>query len=120
MSDRTEQQIADDYLKYAGTCKEYVDALCAERPELIPVRGYYYDAYHGQREHWWAKTPDGEIVDPTAAQFTSNGNGIYEEFNGMVECAECGKEMAEEDAGYHGNYAFCSTSCLCRFVGVTP
>lgn len=73
----------------------------------------------GEQAHWWTKDPQGKIIDPTAAQFPSLGMGIYEEFNGVVECAQCGKEMKEEDVGYaDGNYAFCGSECFGRFVGV--
>lgn len=61
---------------------------------------------------------NGEIHDPTKDQFPSKGTGEYEEFNGIVECAQCGKEMAEEDAQFAGNYAVCSARCYGALVGV--
>ena len=44
----------------------------------------------------------------------------YEEFNGMCECAECGKEFEEgtPESRYESRYAFCSGACLMRFVGI--
>ena len=50
--------------------------------------------------------------------FQSQGIGEYEEYNGLVECAECGKVMREVDADIEGNYAFCSYRCHMRFVGL--
>lgn len=100
-----------------GKCKEYVDKLCLENPELIKVRGYYYD-YGSIEQHWWVKDKEGNIIDPTKLQFLSEGNGVYEEFDGTVECSECSKEMKEEDAIISGKYAFCSTKCNLRFVGL--
>jgi hypothetical protein len=107
-----------DYLKYRGKCKEMSEALVKADPSLTLVRGHYWCPYWGQQAHWWTKDTDGKIVDPTALQFPSKGSGDYVEFDGTVECSECGKEMKEEDASFHGNYAFCSYRCNGKFVGV--
>lgn len=107
-----------DYEKYRGKCKEMAEAAVAADPSLTLVRGHYYCFVWGEQPHWWAKRPDGTIVDPTKDQFPSKGRGEYVEFNGMVTCSECGKEMKEEDASYESNYCFCSTLCHGRFVGV--
>ena len=45
-------------------------------------------------------------------------SGTYTEFNGQVTCAECGKQLPEEEASFESNYAFCSSRCFGRFVGV--
>jgi hypothetical protein len=107
-----------DYMTYRGKCKEYVDAAVAKDPTLTAVRGYYYDVSWGRQAHWWCTRQDGTIFDPTAKQFPSKGSGVYEEFDGTVLCSECGKKMTEEEASFHGNYAFCSTACNLRFVGL--
>jgi hypothetical protein len=107
-----------DYTNYRGKCKEFVDEAIKRDPSLIAVRGYYYDAFEGKRAHWWCKRLDGSIFDPTAKQFTTKGKGLYEEFDGTVECSECGKKMTEEEADFEGNYAFCSTACHMKFVGL--
>jgi len=109
-----------DYLAYRGKCKEFVEGAILKDPSLIAVRGYYYDPQWGRQAHWWCKRKDETIYDPSAKQFPSNGNGVYEEFDGKVECAECGKEIIETDAIIDGNghYAFCSTACNMRFVGL--
>jgi hypothetical protein len=108
----------DDYAKYRGKCKEMSEALVAADPSLTLVRGHYYDAAWGEQPHWWCKKPDGTIVDPTKDQFPSKGNGDYVEFDGTVECANCGKQMTEDEAEFESNYAFCSYECHGRFVGV--
>jgi hypothetical protein len=108
-----------DYLKYRGKCKEFSEQACLLDPTLTLVRGHYYCPFWNTEEpHWWTKTQDGKIYDPTARQFPSNGNGIYTEFNGMVSCSQCGKEMKEEEASYDSNYVFCSTRCHMWFVGL--
>lgn len=108
----------DDYLKYRGKCKEMSEALIAADPTLTLVRGHYYCPFWGEQPHWWTVTQDGTINDPTKDQFPSKGDGVYTPFNGLVHCANCGKEMKEEEASFESNYAFCSDSCHMRFVGL--
>jgi hypothetical protein len=108
----------NDYIKYRGKCKEYCEELISKDQSLTLVRGYYYDISWGEQQHWWCKKTDGTIVDPTKDQFPSKGNGEYVEFDGNVTCAECGKEIPEEEADIDGRYAFCSYTCHSRFVGI--
>lgn len=119
---RSEEQIMEDYKKFRGKCKEYVDALIAEDPTLTAVRGHYVcPVWLSVEPHWWAvNEKDGTIVDPTCAQFPSNGNGAYIPFDGICDCAECGVQFEEGAVGsqYESNYAFCSTKCAMRFVGL--
>lgn len=107
--------MTSNYSIFRGKCKEACEALHAVLPELRMVRGYY----DGQ-PHWWLKTPEGNIVDPTALQFTiANIPDLYEEFDGYVACAECGEPTKESEAVIDGNYACCSTRCMMRLVGLT-
>ncbi len=113
------RDISADYRQYRGKCKELVDAACAADTTLTAVRGHYFcPLWNSNEQHWWCVQKDGTIYDPSKAQFPSNGNGIYTPFDGFVECSECGKVVLEEDAGFHGRYAFCSTACNMRFVGL--
>ena len=113
------QTVQTDYMKYRGKCKQMSEALIKDDPTLTLVRGHYFcPIWNTNEPHWWCKKEDGTIVDPTARQFSSKGHGIYEEFDGNVECAQCGKVVAEKDASFMSNYAFCSTSCNMRFVGL--
>lgn len=108
-----------DYMTYRGKCKEMSEAAAAADQTLTVVRGHYYcPIWNTDEPHWWCVKPDGQIVDPTAKQFPSAGLGVYTPFDGVVECDECGKEMSEEEAQHHGRYAFCSTQCAMRFVGL--
>jgi len=107
-----------DYLKYRGKCKELSEAEIAKDPTLRLVRGTYWCPMWGNQDHWWCEKPDGTIVDPSARQFPSKGMGEYREFNGICVCAQCEKEVKEEDATFESRYAFCSTSCKMRFVGL--
>jgi hypothetical protein len=109
---------ASDYAKYRGKCREMSEELCRQDPTLTLVRGHYHCPAWGEQPHWWCVRPDGTVVDPTARQFPSKGAGEYVPFDGIVSCAECGKEMKEEEADIDGNYAFCSYRCHGIFVGV--
>jgi hypothetical protein len=59
-----------------GMCFVISTAMVKEFPELKRVRGHYVDLMFGTYEHWWCKTPDGEIVDPTVSQFTPDGQYV--------------------------------------------
>lgn len=115
---RTAEQIHTDYIQYRGKCRELSESAVAHDPTLTLVRGHYICPLWGNQPHWWTVKPDGTIFDPSSKQFPSDGVGEYEPFNGIVECAECGKELQEEDARFESNYAFCSTKCHMRFVGL--
>lgn len=107
------------YKQFRGKCKELSEQLVAQDPTLKLVRGHYYCHAFGKQPHWWCERKDGTIVDPSARQFPSNGYGVYEPFNGIVECANCGKGMSEDEIrSAESNYVFCSTSCHMRFVGL--
>jgi hypothetical protein len=109
-----------DYERFRGKCKELSEAAVAKDPKLRLVRGHYHCPMWGPQAHWWTEWPDGTVYDPTKDQFPSKGIGEYEEFDGLVCCAECGLKVAEADAyfGGNGHYAFCSGDCYGRFVGV--
>ena len=109
-----------DYMKYRGKCKEMSEALVKADPSLRLVRGHYYCHAWGEQPHWWCEDKDGNIVDPTKDQFPSKGHGAYVEFDGNMNCDECGKDMVEKDAIImgNGNYAVCSNRCAMRLVGL--
>lgn len=110
---------ATDYRKFRGKCKEMSEAACAEDPTLTLVRGHYFcPLWNTDEAHWWCVRQDGSIVDPTKDQFPSRGAGIYTPFNGLVPCSECGTATSESEALFDSNYAFCSTRCNMRFVGL--
>lgn len=116
---RTLEQIAEGYSLYRGKCLEFVEEICRLDPTLTIKRGHYFCFAWGSNEpHWWAVKPDGTIVDPTKAQFPCNGNGVYEEFDGICSCEECGKEFEELDGVSMGNYMVCSSLCARRLVGL--
>lgn len=108
----------DGYDKYRGKCKEYVEQAVSNDPSLTAVRGHYLCPFWGMQPHWWCVRQDGTIFDPTVEQFPEPHIGEYIPFDGNVECAQCGKQMLEKHASFHGNYAFCSTACNMRFVGL--
>jgi hypothetical protein len=107
-----------DYMKYRGKCKELSEAAIEANPSLRLARGYYHcPVWRSRESHWWTVDPDGKIHDPTKDQFPSKGIGLYEEFDGKIECSECCKEIDESEAHFVSNYTFCSGTCYARFVG---
>lgn len=93
-------------------------AAVAADPTLRLVRGFYDCPYWGREQHWWTVRPDGSIHDPTAAQFPSEGAGVYTEFDGFVECETCGKRLPEEEAEIDGRHAWCSGRCHAIGLGL--
>lgn len=86
-----------------GSCHAAVEDMVVAFPELRVVRGYY-----GGCSHWWCETPDGEVVDPTAAQFEPGDS--YVEYDGpdpLGKCMNCGSYVWT--GGFSG---FCSSECL--------
>lgn len=79
-----------------GTCQETAQAMVKDFPELTRVRGFYNDVLQGERPHWWCVDLEGEIVDPTAAQFAPCGEYLpYDESLGEPrgQCLNCGGLM---------------------------
>lgn len=71
---------------------------------------------HGKyRHHWWLVAPDGEIVDPTMAQFESAEGLLPEDY--------CEKKMPVEATGrclfcgllLYGPSSFCDGECSRKF-----
>ncbi len=108
----------DGYRLLAGKCHTICEAIAKVDDEWTLTRGHYVCPQWGTRSHWWLKAKDGTIYDPTVDQFPAPRRGEYVEFTGIVECAQCGKEMPEADASFDSNYAFCSGACHGYFVGV--
>ena len=99
----------DNEIVVFGRCAEVTDAMVVAFPELRRVRGHYLCPFWGRRAHWWCVAPGGEIVDPTAAQFPSKGEGAYVPWvEGSPEptgkCMNCGEET------FHGAN-FCCEKC---------
>ena len=102
-----------------GKCKEMSQELIKNDPALTLVRGWYDCPVWGEQQHWWTVKPDGTITDPTKDQFPSGGiKEFYRPFKGVFQCAECGVDVKEENAETEGSYAFCSTKCHGKFIGV--
>jgi len=103
----------EGYSRFRGKCREMSEALVANDPTLTLVRGHYYEpAWGGNQQHWWCVNSGGEIVDPTAGQFPSNGSSIYTEFDGYLSCTGCDKEIHEDEIhASFGSRAYCSYDC---------
>lgn len=111
--------MSNNYEKYRGRCKELSEKACKEDSTLRLVRGHYWcPVWNREEQHWWCEDSKGNIVDKSKLQFPSAGAGIYTEFNGVVTCEECGKDVKEEDMILMGRYPTCSDSCARRLVGL--
>lgn len=111
--------MGSDYSTFRGKCKELSEAACLADQTLVLVRGHYFcPMWNRDEPHWWCVGKDGKINDPSKDQFPSRGLGVYTPFDGRVACSECGREEDEKDMEFESNYAFCSTSCHMRFVGL--
>jgi hypothetical protein len=73
-------------------CSTFTHNLALQFPELSRVAGFYQDNEDGaSREHWWLVTPTGEIVDPTADQFSDCGRGVYQRYDPELHLVVKGK-----------------------------
>ena len=97
-----------------GACYKTCVEMQAVFPELILTKGYYLCYRRGVRNHWWLKTEDGQVIDPTKNQFPSNGIGFYQEFeeNEPIptgKCHNCG------DFCYNNDFC-CSENCTISYA----
>lgn len=96
-----------------NTCETKTREMVEAFPELQRVRGHYIDVIDGSRPHWWCKTEEGVIVDPTASQF--NPYGDYEEIDESLgeltgRCPNCSDGLCYDGAGV------CSKKCHDEYV----
>lgn len=109
-----------NYRAFRGRCKELSEAAQQQDPTLRLVRGHYFcPVWNTEEAHWWCEREDGTVVDPSAAQFPSQGMGTYTEFSGYVSCEECGKDLPEDQAIAAGRFPVCSSRCYGALVGVS-
>ncbi len=106
--------ISENVQNAYGKCAEVTNEMAVAFPELVRVRGHYYCWVWGERSHWWLVDENGSIVDPTAEQFPSKGNGEYVQWiDGTPEptgkCANCGNLV------YNGDTC-CSEICSAEYV----
>lgn len=103
-----------------GRCEDVCTTMQAAFPELELRKGFFFSVAWGRRQHWWLRTADGRIVDPTslqhpdgatfpasAAQDQDLTDATDEEMRDKVPsgvCMDCG------DPVYRGA-TFCSESC---------
>jgi hypothetical protein len=101
-----------------GRCRQATRAMVASFTELRRVRGHVETSW-GRCSHWWCETSDGEIVDPTAAQFSAIW--CYEEWKlgdeiAIGTCQHCGEEIMARveslDDPEPAHRIHCSDQCL--------
>ncbi len=108
----------DNYKKYRGRCKEFVDAEIEKDPTLKAVRGWYDCPYDGRQAHWWCVRLDGTIFDPTQKQFKGPFVPyLYIPYTGTMPCCYCGEEVEVSKAVADGNRGYCSQRCYGKDIG---
>lgn len=104
--------------KIAGRCYGAAHQMQKDFPELTICRGYVKEL----GAHWWCKTAEGDVIDPTASQFhgprmVNAGVMIleYEEFSvekhgpePIGKCMNCG-DLCYKDTSPNSNV--CSEAC---------
>lgn len=110
MKSKYEQWISENINEATcrNTCRSATAAMQAFFPELECVRGHYVCAVGGSIPHWWCVDPDGEIVDPTVAQFPTRW-GEYVPFTGpdpICKCMNCGELVWDRE-----HSGACSPEC---------
>lgn len=94
-----------------GLCQDAVTEMRLAFPELRKASGFAHTAW-GEDQHVWCVTPDGLIVDPTAAQYPfvdyeeldlNNADDVARIPTGR--CMECGGPY------YKGRSYTCSDAC---------
>lgn len=84
-------------------------------PELIICKGWL-----GEQEHWWCKTKNGSIVDPTKHQQSFMGTfGKYREYKDGDEikvgkCMNCGDNIFGLQE--NGRRDICGSRCEQEFI----
>ena len=81
-----------------GNCDKVTSRMKEDFPELKRVRGHVELTFCPEDPpHWWMKTDDGEIVDPTISQF-SDPSYIYGGICRVMRYIEW-EELREEPYG---------------------
>lgn len=108
------EPMADPTLRYR--CRALATRAAEADPSLTVRWGWYTDPEWGTEEHWWCVDQAGEIVDPTAAQFPSNGSGVYTPMTDTPACEICGREVDHDQFVNVG--PICGSDCYRAMVGV--
>lgn len=91
-----------DYARSAGECAQACKAMKEAFPELEVTNGFVTVLdYPEPRQHWWCKTANGTIVDPTKKQYPFILD--YEEIDEahparnypQARCHQCGEHYYE-------------------------
>jgi hypothetical protein len=89
-----------------GKCHPISTSMVATFPELTQVYGIYFCAIWGPRHHFWCIDSNSQIIDPTARQFPSKGNGIYR--INYIEDLDAWSKLLER----HIQRKTCANNCL--------
>ena len=108
-----------------GRCVDASKKMVADFPELKVVPGFIETSYTTD-EHCWCVTSDGEIIDPTRAQYQGQLILEYRAFKPgdrvrVGKCMECGEIITMavqslEVPTLAPHHPFCSIDCNDSFI----
>ena len=103
-----------------GRCYAICQSMKKEFPELELRKGQFLSDHWGKRGHWWLRTSEGRIIDPTARQHPDGVNfpqdvSKYEDLTDKTDkelmeilptgsCHQCGSPVYKQED-------FCSDKC---------
>jgi hypothetical protein len=97
-------------------CESATAAMVKAFPELERVPGSIrFDDSEGI-EHWWCETAEGEVVDPTASQFSERSLSYVRWQPGMEvrvgRCMQCGWDIYDRPEKLDGPIqSICNKEC---------
>jgi len=106
--------IADIPLKDSfGKCKEQSNRMQMKFPELLIAKGFVILSNMKKYQHMWLKDEDGNVIDPTAKQYTGYAVHSYQEIGEddpvpVGKCVNCGEFIMSNKSEYN---PLCSSEC---------
>ena len=103
-----------------GQCKPACEEMQRAFPELLITKGHVSTVW-GRDQHWWLKTTEGKIIDPTASQYPvvfSYSEHVEGEPVRVGTCMYCGKGLmahSQKEANFiRSNPPFCNDECASK------
>jgi hypothetical protein len=99
-----------------GKAIEARERMQADFPELILTTGYVLDAqvWNSRRQHWWFKTLEGEMVDPTINIFENSFDYLeVDEFDPIrdTRTSKCRNCFISYFVSCENNHLLCGEKC---------
>jgi len=101
------------YTDALGRCKEACTEMKRKFPELTVTNGFVSSAWEeNNREHWWLKDLEGQIIDPTRMQYRNIEPIEYEEIDDNHIARQKPRKHCPNCGGYfYSDGYLCSEKC---------